>query len=104
MQQQQKGLGFGVAEAHRTAVAIGEMNVSDAAEVFCDRLFQRYLLDVHVEEVSKQRDICQLMLFQKRCGIADSVEKVRLVAVERFVNELNPVRRGTGRDDMQSLG
>ena len=78
-----------VAEAHCRAIRIGKMNMSDVATSIENPLCDIRLLDVHVEEVGKKHDIRQRFSFDPLGTNLLMVDQVRLVAVQRFVNERN---------------
>ena len=83
-------------EADRLAIAIGEVDVADVATAGAERGGVRDFLDVHMEQVAEELHVRDLTGLEELGGVELTVQEIRLVAVERLVEERHAVLRGVG--------
>ena len=85
---------IGMAQPHSLPVGIGPVNVADVRGHRSDGCCAIGFLNVHVKQIAEQANIMQAALLEKIGGIGLAVEEIRLVAVERFVEQRLAVATG----------
>ena len=93
-----------MAEADRLTVAVGEVHVADVSAAGAERGGVRDLLDVHVEQVAEQLHVADLARLEELGSVELAVEEIRLVAVERLVEQRHAVAGGVGAEIGERLG
>ena len=88
----QNGFEIQVPCAGIPAVGIGHVEVEDARTARADAVFDIRLFDVHVEGVQQQAEVIRADPLDQLQPLGSSVDQRRLVAVDRFQRQADPMR------------
>ena len=86
------------------SIRVGPVNVANPAADCHQSLRHVSLLDVHVKKIAQQPDMIQAANVTKSSGGGLLVEEIRLVAVERFVQNYLTVPAGSIAEQSQRFG
>ncbi len=85
------------------AVGIDKMNVAQVPASLPHRRSEVGFLDVHVKQVGQQADIVGLQGLQQLHALPQRVDQVRLVTVQRLVNQGDPILGSPGTQFIERI-
>jgi hypothetical protein len=92
-----------VAEAHRSAITVGEMHMSNERTSLAQRTRDVRLFDVHVKQVAQQFDVLRLQRADEFRSVGHGVDQIGLVPIERLDQQRRAMIGRSRREFVQSF-